>query len=84
MLKKLQNFKLDFSLFEEYLKKIEVYLREKEALKAGSEDLKSLWGLGRCYRFGQEQNLMDDTEAKQYFDEQLAIRESRDVFNRPT
>ena len=74
------NFKLHFSLFEEHLKRAEVYMKEKEALKAGSDDLKALV---EAVQSAREANLMDEQRAQQYFDQQIEMRDREDLFSKP-
>ena len=75
------QFKLHFSLYEEYIRRAEVYMKEKDALKSGSDDLKALV---EAVQAAREANLMDESRAQSYFDDQLDLRNKEDLFNRPT
>ena len=78
--RELAQFTLHFSLFEEYIKRAEVYMKEKDALKAGSDDLKALV---EAVQAAKEADLMDEQRAQEYFDSQLEMRDREDLFNRP-
>jgi len=74
------NFKLDFALFEEHIKRAEVYMKEKEALKAGSDDLQTLVD---AVAAAKQEGFMTEEKAQAYFDQQLEMREREDLFSKP-
>lgn len=74
------QFRLHFSISEEYIRRASVYKIEKEALSAGSEDLLTLVG---AVAAAKEAGLMDDAQAQMYFDTQMEMREREDLFRLP-
>lgn len=74
------QFRLHFSISEEYIRRAQVYKIEKEALEAGSKDLMTLV---QAIEAAKQAGLMDETQAKEYFDAQMLLREREDLFRLP-
>ena len=75
------QFRLGFSLVEEYIRRAEVYKIEKEALKSGSEDLQALV---EATKAAEDAEYFDQEEARTYFKEQMEMRKREDLFNLPS
>lgn len=71
------RFKLKFAIAEERLQAAKVYLAEREALKAESDDMLALvQGIESAKEFGY----FDEQQAKEYFDEQIARRREVNLY----
>jgi len=74
------QFRLHFTLVEEYRRRAQVYQEEKNALKAGSDDMLTLVNATKA---AEEAGYMTPEEATAHFQEQMDLRHKEDLFKTP-